>query len=908
MGGLLLMLVATTSLKAQITQLDPSKMQEISVVLENARAEIKERGLDEQEVVARMKLRGVDLENIDPLTADPTQIQAVFNDVIAELEREEQSNSSVEPSQSPTAIVVDTTTSTINVEDIVTQKIDEELGEAKLYGHHIFRNGSLRINRDFSKVKAPESYRLGAGDQVAISIFGTSNATFKLIVAEDGFLRPVGVRPIYLKGVPLSQARRIITSAFQQRYRFNDNQIEIGLDLARTINVNIVGEVLLPADYNLPATNNIVNALTQAGGPTNIGSVRQIELIKGDERLLFDLYAYLLNPAEANEFSLEEGDFINVPVLQKVVTINGAVRRPFRYELLEGENLSRLIEYAAGLEPNAYISNINVRRIDTENEALQILDVNWRALQAQGLDFELQSNDVVTIRSIEKRYQNYVEIIGNGAVEFPGEYQLQEGMRISDLVQKARLEKEARTDVVFLTRVQADGTTDYERINLQEVLQNPGGSADLILQAEDRLRITQQSEFTDVGFVSVFGAVRKDSTIVELGFNDELRVSDALFLSGGLQPNANAYAFLTRQNPNNSEERNSRAINVRDIVDNPGGSADLVLQPFDRIEVFSNQRFTETFNVQVRGAVRSPGSYTYTENLTLRELIQRSGGLKLGAATNKVEVFRIQFEENEATQTIVAVLEVDEDMRVNNDDFLLQPLDIVVVRRVPDFDLIQTVEIIGEVQYPGDYPLIDQNERIRSIIERAGGLTVEAFAEGATLYRNLDTIGYVVFDFEKAMTSKGSIDNLILKSGDVIRVPKQQDLVAISGATKAVELLPGTYLQDDEIDVVFNEGKRAMYYIKEYAGGVSQDARKSGIAVRQFNGELDRTINFGLFKIYPKVKKGGAITIPYKPQDEIAESEPIETEPIDWGEIVSNTIAQLTAVFTLIFLIESRTN
>ncbi|MEM1325319.1 MAG: SLBB domain-containing protein [Bacteroidota bacterium] len=905
----LLSFLINTHVQAQITQLDPARMQEISVTLENARAEIQAKELDEKEVIARMKERGVDLENIDPATADPQQIQAVFNDVVAELEREKLATSAAtSDADTSTAISVDTTVQPSVQADEAIEEAIEEAGEAKIYGHQIFRNGSINISRDFSNIKAPDSYRLGAGDQVAISIFGTSNATLKLIIAEDGFMRPVGIRPIYLKGIPLRQARRIITSAFQTRYRFNDDQIEVSLDLARTININVVGEVLRPTDYNLPATNNIVNALAQAGGPTDIGSVRQIELIKGEERLLFDLYKYLLNPAAANAFYLEEGDYINVPVINKVVTIQGAVRRPFQYELLEGENLSQLIDYAAGLQPNAYTSNIRIRRIDAEAEVLEILDVNWRELRAKGEDFVLQSNDVIIIRTIEKTYRNYVEIVGDGAIEFPGEYQLQAGMRISDLVQKARLEEEARTDIVFLARTQPDGTIDYERVDLANVLQNPGSDIDLLLKAEDELRLTRKSDFTDSGFVTIFGAVRKDTANIRLDFDDKLRVSDALLLAGGLKPNANAYAFLTRQNPNNTEERNSRAINVREIADNPGGSDDIILQPFDQIQIFSNQTFTESFNVQVRGAVRSPGGYAYTDNMTLSELIQRSGGLALGAAMNKIEVFRIQFEENEATQTVVAVLEVDENMRVDSDEFLLQPLDIVVVRRIPDFELIQTVKIQGEVQYPGDYALIDDNERIRSIVERAGGLTLEAFGEGVTLYRELDTIGYVVFDFEKAMRDKSSIDNLILKPGDLIQIPKQQDLVAISGATKAVELLPDNYLEDGQIDVVFSEGKRAMYYVRKYAGGTSPNARKGNITVEQANGRVDRTVNFGLFKIYPKVEKGASIAVPYKPQEEKDESDAAEAEPVDWGQIVSNTVSQLTAVFTLIFLIERGTS
>ncbi|MEM9847691.1 MAG: SLBB domain-containing protein, partial [Bacteroidota bacterium] len=241
-------------------------------------------------------------------------------------------------------------------------------------------------------------------------------------------------------------------------------------------------------------------------------------------------------------------------------------------------------------------------------------------------------------------------------------------------------------------------------------------------------------------------------------------------------------------------------------------------------------------------------------------------------------------------------------------DTQLAPFDVVVVRRIPNFDPIQTVNITGEVKYPGVYALIGDNERIQSVIKRAGGTTYEAFVEGATLFREEDEIGYVVFDFERALSSKNSRDNIILKPGDVIEIPKQEDLVSLRGATNAPELLPDKYLQDGTIDVVYHKGKRAMFYIKKYAGGASENAKKSTITVEQPNGKLARTVDLGIFKIYPKVEKGALISVGSKPAREIeADQEPIQNEPVDWGEIVSNALAQVSAVLTVVLLIE-RTN
>ncbi|MEM9885568.1 MAG: SLBB domain-containing protein [Bacteroidota bacterium] len=921
---------------AQTEKLSPEQVQQLTEEVSKARAELKAKGLSEEEVKERMRIRGIDLDNIDPTKTDPAQVRTAYQQVIAELEREQASEAQAEAaienaevsaeSQEAQELEVVIEESELDVDDI-EERVDEgqTLGEAVaeelveetelenapavIYGHQIFRDGIVAGSTRSYDVKPPDNYRMGVGDQVAISIFGVGVGTSKSIIESDGFIRPQGVRPIYLKGMTLNRARKIVMGIFRERYRFNDDQIEISLDVARVVNVGIVGEVLQPTNYTIPATNNAVNALSIAGGPTDIGSVRKIELIKANgERLMLDLYKYLLNPVIGNNFFLEQDDYILVPVAEKVVQIRGAIRRPFRYELLQDENLMQLIEYAAGLTSNAYTSNVQIIR--TENEVEKIIDVNLKELLAKGADFPLMDADVIEIRTVAEPIRNYVEIAGDGAVTYPGRYELVEGMKISDLINKAVLNEEAKTDVAFLQRRQKDGTLDYEQINLDAILADPTSNENITLQSEDLIRLSLKSAYIDRGTISIDGPVRGGNIEFEFDFNDRMTVSDAITMAGGLRPEASNYGILIRSNPENLEEKSSRAINIQSILANPNSAADIELRPFDRIQIFSNTTFTDEYTVSVQGEVREPGQYNFTENLELRALLRLAGGFKIEAATNKVEIFRIQFNGNEATQTVVAELEVDRNLDIVDGDlgFTIEPFDIVVVRRIPDFEDIQTVEINGEVRFPGTHALVDDNERLISIIERAGGLTEEAFVEGLTLFRAEENIGYVVFDFKNALANKNSRDNIILKPGDVIVVPEQEDLVAITGATKAPELLPDRYIADGTIDVVYNEGKRAMFYINKYAGGVSENGKKNKITVEQPNGKLDRTIDFGLFKIYPKVEKGALITVGVKPPKEIeAQEQPIEREPVDWGEIVSNALAQVSAVLTVVLLIE-RTN
>jgi len=904
--------------------LSPNRVQAINAEVENARAIIKEKGLSEDEVIQRMQDKGIDLQNLDPTTADPDKIRSVFNEVVEEL-TEEQAKAGTESSDSTVTTTSTSVTTGIgadqtkNIENKVNQgktvseaiaeevaeEIQEDLPPTDIYGQHIFRNNSIAEFTKSYEVKPPLTYQLGVGDQVAVSLFGISLFNGKFEIGTDGFIRPENMSPIYLKNITLEKAKPLIASRFHQRYRFTDDQIEVTLDVARTITVNIVGDVINPGAYTIPATNTAINALAIAGGPSNIGSVRNIELIKQNgERRKIDIYEYLQNPNKANEFFLEQNDFIYVPVARKIVSIDGAIQRSFRYELLENENLKSLIDYAGGLAANAYRSNIQVRRLVDDEERL--LDINLKTLYDENKDFALSNADQIIVRSIPKPYQNFVE--AGGAVQLSGKYELIPNMRITDLVNKAILDKEARTDVMYLKRVKPDRNVEYIRLNYDSIQLNPAGTLNLLLQPEDYLQVYTLSKFADKGTIQVEGAVRSP---VEVPFDleDNLKLQDALLLAGGLNKDASDFGYLFRKNSSNSEDIIYQRINVREATNAGNSSSNILLQPNDRILVLSNTQFSDEFTIAVQGEVRRPGEYQYDETLTLRDALTLAGGLKLEAASNQVEVFRLLMDNNQPTQTIVAQVEVDDNLNIiSGGDFPLAPFDLVVVRRVPDFELFQVITLDGEVKFPGVYPLIDDNERLLSVINRAGGLTNEAFPSGATLFRTTDKVGLVVMDLEAVMKNANSRFNFILKTGDIISIPKQQDLVAIRGAIKAYELYPEQYLTTGAINVAYHNRKRAMFYINEYAAGISDNGKRSLITVEHPNGRIERTTDLGIVKIYPKVDKGAIISVGFKPVKPEEERQQVEEEPINWSEVVRDTLAQVTTILSLVLLVQRISN
>lgn len=990
-----------------------------------AEQELENRGLDKNEVRRRMLMRGIDMESINP--EDPNALmeaEGVLKEVMSEMEaekkanqtiankNEEQKESSLKVSEKQKEIgkaTVRTNTEEIQkavkggatieeaVAEEVAEALDKNLPEPTTWGQHIFRNKSIKLYRQSEDVKPPDSYVLGVGDFITVSIWGLSEEDAVFEINKEGYIKPVRMGRIYLKGLTLEKAKVKIQSKFSNYYKFRPQDFELTLNFSRTINVNISGEAFYTGSFNIPAINTAFNALVAAGGPTNIGSVRNIKLYRnGQEIKKIDIYKFLLNPATQEELYLEENDFIHIPIAEKVVSIKGAVNRPTRYELLDGENLIDLIKYAGGLKDDALRGNIQIKRIINNEEI--ILDASLDDLQSKNSDFKLKTSDIITINTINKGVQN--EVMISGAVEFAGKYAYFEGIQISDLLKRAVLKEEARDDIAYLQRYNLDGTVQYVKVELGKILENNNGPENLKLKNKDRLIVYNQEDFVEKYQISVGGFVKEPGTF-PYDSDDNLRIRDLILLGGGLEPNATQYGYIKRLEPSNKEVKDYIRVNISEALANPESSENIKLEPYDQLTIFDNESFTDVFNVKIEGAVRrpnsyefvngirvsdliflskglkqdatnfayiertdpenlkaieylrvnlddvmnspggasdiklapldklkvyskltyiddasvsisgsvrNPGKYKFDETLLLKDMIIMAGGLKMEAAKNKIDIFRIEFEENKPTKTVYKEIEVDENLNIitsGMENFALNPYDQVVVRNVPDFEFQKFVTIRGEIFYPGDYAILDETEPLSSLVDRAGDLTEFAFPEGATLYRPKDGVGYVVIDLKEALKRNSSNWNILLKDGDVLDIPKVQDLVSITGSTNAKLFYPDKIVNNgNKINVPYNNWKRAFSYVRKHAGGVSKSGSKKLITVEHPNGELKKALDFGLFSLTPRVRPGSIITVGSKPRKQIEEKEKKKKEQ-DWDQVFGKTITQVTSLLTLIILVQS---
>lgn len=282
---------------------------------------------------------------------------------------------------------------------------------------------------------------------------------------------------------------------------------------------------------------------------------------------------------------------------------------------------------------------------------------------------------------------------------------------------------------------------------------------------------------------------------------------------------------------------------------------DITLMNYDIVKIFSRKEFKDSNTVEIKGLVRSPGTFSLTGKVSLKDVLYFAGGLKEEAANTKIEVSRIlkQKTETESRITRVNVLTVGikADLSIDQEaeKFIMSPYDQVFVRKNPDFNLQENVSISGQVMYPGEYSKLERTERISSLIQRAGGLREkEAYLDGATLVRSNDESPEkkVAINLKKALSKPNSKFDVILREGDKVHVPLLQDVVSIQGSVQS----PTT--------VVFDGITKYKHYIN-YAGGYKSGTRKNKSYVTYANGSNRATKNYFFFRVNPKIEPGATL-------------------------------------------------
>ena len=730
-------------------------------------------GKDQRQMATELARRGVTREQAERVKKLYEQEQGVSTSKMSGTEQNEARLREATQEESTTSVLEN------------PQPDSRELAqENQVFGRNIFNTRNLTFEPSVN-LATPPNYRLGPGDEVIIDIWGTSQNTIRQQISPDGTINIEKIGPVSLSGMTVSEANEYLKRVLGKTYSgldAPDGTLEIRLTLgnARTIQINVMGEVVQPGTYALSSFSTVFHALYRAGGVNEIGSLRNVQVTRNGKTVAkVDVYDFIMKGKTQDDIRLQEGDVIIVPAYEALVQISGNVKRPMKFEMKKNETLATLIGYAGGFSADAYTRSLRVvRQNGEEYEINTVKEIDYSA-------YPMRNGDVVTAEAILNRFTNKLEV--RGAVYRPGIYQLNgEINTVRALVNEAKgLMGDAFTNRAVLQREREDLTTEIISVDVRSIM--AGTSPDIPLQKNDILYIPSIHDLEDRGDVAIFGEVAK------------------------------------------------------------------------------------------------PDSYSYSDNMTLEDLIIRAGGLRESASTVRVDVSR-RIKDPKSTHSTDSIGQMftfalkDGFVIDGEQGFTLQPYDQVFVRRSPGYQAQQNVQVTGEVIFGGTYAMTTTEERLSDLVKKAGGATSKAYLRGAKLIRvandeekkrmrdvinlmnrqfgeaMMDSLGIRVedtfsvgIDLEKAVASPGSEYDLVLREGDVLSVPKLNNTVKVNGAV----MMPNTvgYLSD----------KNANYYLDQ-AGGYALNAKKSKKFVIYMNGQVARIKGRSKDKIEP----GCEIIVPSK--------------------------------------------
>lgn len=857
---------------------------------------LKSKGLNEDEVKARLRSKGLDVDKMS--REELIKNQKAIEQTVAEMEAEKSKNqptqagagASGSSTQGATPIakattetvVVDNVPVEVSKKEIASEALQAEtagpLPPSQIYGHKIFREKSLEVYRVSKDASPPENYVLSAGDKINILIFGRSQADLSFEINSAGFIQPAQMPKIFLSGLTLKQAKEMLLTKFATYYVFEAGQFALTLNTSRTLTVNVFGEVERAGSFTTSALNTALGALASAGGPTEIGSVRNIQIIRGSSRKTLDVYAFMRDPAIQFDFYLQNNDIIYVPSSEKLVSLEGAVKRPMRYELKTKEGLKELLEYAGGLRVDAYTDFIQIQRI--ENNKVVLHDHNLTEVLSGKKNLAIENGDVVRIKSINSPLKAFVK--ASGAVLYTGDYELRVTPSLKSLLEKAQLKPEARKEQAFVLRKKLDQTTEVIAVQLDDILN--GKQSDLVLQEQDELLVYEQARFVDQFGISVVGEVRSPFERV-FAYDKGLTIKEALALAGGLKPQSSATGYIYRTDPFNAKKTQYLPVDI-------SVNSLEKLTPGDQLVVLNKDNYILESSISISGDVNKPATLRYDSSLTIKDLIKIAGGLTISSDPQYVEIFRLGFGVGQTPTRSLLKVNLAKGYQASDVSFVLQPFDVVVVRRTPEFSLQETVSVSGEVKKQGPFVLKSKIYHFSDLIEDAGGFNQYADVYNTSLVRYAEGKGLISFSAEDAMKYKrDKLKDPVLVAADFIVVPRLDNIVTIEvGGTN--------YLLGENqkaVNLTFQGEASARWYVRKFAGGFANREDKKYFRIIRQNGMQEATKEWFVFRKHPKVKSGDRVVLSYMTKEEIAKTKR-EVKPLDWDKLMTKILTLVTTL------------
>ena len=675
-----------------------------------------------------------------------------------------------------------------------TNKNEDALFTIKRFGSDYF-SAAREGETPELYLATPSDYQLGPGDEILVELYGASEESYELQISRSGTIKVERLAPVYLSGLSIAAAKRRLEARFSEIYTglkagSNDPSkvtLSISLQKARSVVVNITGQVVAPGTYTLSGFTSILNALYAAGGPNAVGSYRKVRLVRGGRLFKeIDLYDFFVSGKMPSVY-LQDQDVLQVPAFNSQVELSGAFKTPGYFELKENETLTDVLDYTGGFLSDAYKERVFVNRVTGFKRQSFTLET------VKGSSELLQDGDVLTANLVRETLENSVNV--EGEVYVPGTYSL-------------------------------------ESVNTLEEL----------LSAANGLSLSA------------------------------LPTRATLFRS------------------NYGVEASALSIDLTNST-----SLGITLKNGDRLFVPSVEDLTDYGTVEVQGEVNSPGSFEFKKGMSLSDALILAEGFTATANVGAVTIYHPEIN-GESTTTTTTTIAVDENL-VPERNIELSANDLIVVRQIPGYKTIEKVTLEGFVKNQGVYALKGSEYRLYDLLQESGGFLEDAYLPGISVTRRilssgtnqraikkavesaaaivggdateedikateaeqlaeLETESIIIgIDGDKLMSSRGADikNNIVLKEGDIITVPKLDNTITVLGEVQ------------QSAKLTYRPGLTVGGAIRA-AGGLSDKARKSRVYVVYQNGAIKsrRSTAFGLFKVDPRIEPGATVVVPEK--------------------------------------------
>jgi len=802
---------------------------------EKAISELASRGISESQAKEMAQLRGID-----------------FDSFLDNYLKNNKSGSKATKATVPNDVVTDLKVVPLDTVQMLTPKEVVEPKEVEDYfGYDIFVNNPFG-EKDYLLGNIDEGYILAPGDELRITVFGDNNLEFVSKIDLNGNISFPNLGVFFAAGNSFATVKKRLKVFLGKYYSGllsspNRTFLDVSLTQIRPVKVSVLGNVTTPGPHLVNGMATVLNALYASGGINTSGTLRDVKVYRNNKLIkTIDLYDYITQGNIDQDIRLANNDVLFVGPRISSVTLQGKVRTAAIYEIKEGETLEDLFKYSGGLSAVASTNAVNVSRIKPFKDRNQELvfdrfltTVNYSNQNSKG--FVLTDGDVVNVQEILTKQKNKVFIEGN--VNAPGSYALDIYKDLKTLINKGAKGVSMNTyfQKLDINREDGQGNLSFKTYNLSSVLND---KVAVLLQENDSIKIYSLEEVRGEQTVTISGFVSEPKTVF---WSENLSIFDLIFQSVSYDELEFQSKVLTsRLDLKRFDEQTGLYEISQYSIDKLEDLKTTYLMPKDEVVLYTKSVSEDiTPTIRVLGRVTDPGEYSLTKSMYVEDAILMAGGFLEDAEKTYVNINRLNRDLETGSYSKLETYQVDMDYllgitKIPSNPFILQNKDIVTVfAPIRAFEQ-PVISVRGEVKYPQNIVLDNDQVSMKKIIDLAGGFTTNSNIKSSYIVR--DSLKLFV-DIDKSLNNNSTF----LIDEDILVIGSNLDPIKTSGG-----LVNPTIFSWDK-------GKKAKYYIKK-SGGTKK--RIESMVVLQANGKSEK---IGLFK-NPTIYPGAQIIITEKPE------------------------------------------